>query len=169
MCPSIQAATSLFMAIVRRSNCGQTLVNHWSNSATTQCLVRWAPTAVQIQIKKTQPQTSNLKPATPQTSNLKPANQTNNPTCKAHTPRPTQHSHRRALARKSKSLTSPCSYPAAMHRSCALCACPKHTAQQSRRSASVAGWSAATGPSPQRGSHTRTQPSRPPVTISHAP
>ena len=78
-------------------------------------------------------------------------------------------SQRKQFVRRSKSFTSPLSQPAARHRSSQLYAFPKATVQQSGLIASFSDGSRLTTGASCLGSHTRTQPSAPPVTSSGAP
>mmetsp|Transcript_29185 Transcript_29185/g.46824 ORF Transcript_29185/g.46824 Transcript_29185/m.46824 type:complete len:248 (+) Transcript_29185:647-1390(+) len=86
-----------------------------------------------------------------------------------HTPLPTLVSQRTVPVRRSNNFTSPLSYPASTHRSSSLYELPNATLQQSRALTPSPGSKHATGASRCRTSHTRTAPSRPPVTSSGAP
>jgi hypothetical protein len=85
------------------------------------------------------------------------------------TPLATFVSQRKQFVRKSKSFTSPLSYPATKHLSSWLNELPKATAQQSGFIVSLSDGSRLTTGAYCLGSQTLTQPSEPPVTSSGAP
>ena len=86
-----------------------------------------------------------------------------------HTPFLTLCSTLTVPVRRSNIFTSPLSYPASTHRSSSLKELPNATLQQSLALTPSAGSKMATGASFWRTSHTRTHPSRPPVTSSGGP
>mmetsp|Transcript_69846 Transcript_69846/g.221266 ORF Transcript_69846/g.221266 Transcript_69846/m.221266 type:complete len:221 (+) Transcript_69846:383-1045(+) len=78
-------------------------------------------------------------------------------------------SHRTRFVRRSKSLTSPLSYPASTARSSSLNEFPNATVQQSLAFSGFSGSRVATGASSCRVSQMQTRPSRPQVASSGAP